>query len=464
MKEINWSPKKAEVLYEADVMVVGGGTAGVIAAIAAAEMGVSVLLVEQYGGLGGTETMGLVTPVMPEGAPSGNAESAISKEIRKRLTAKGFAHKFDGNYSSWFDTEMLKVELEEMVHEAGVHVLYDTRMVDVVMDGQAVAGVVLHNKGGLFIASAKQYIDCTGDGDLSVMAGASYQCGGPNGRNQSVSLRYEMSGVDLEKFGKWLEEGGQDDGWTKPPLISTYRGGPFNKACQYFEDAIDTAIANGDVTEDDMHYVQMFTMPGSPSAMNFNCPELGNSENVLDPEFINDRLFEGKRSIVRCAAFYKKYVPGFENSHVSKIAPMLGVRESRRIDTEYLLVIDDIFAYRKFEDGISISDYKIDVHGNTKFAALKGKEYDHSLPREEWYFTMPYRSLVVKDIDNLFVAGRCAGADFFAQSAIRVQHMCRYMGEAAGIGAAMAVEAGVTAKEVDGAEVRAQMVALGADL
>lgn len=460
MKEINWSPKQAEVLYEADVAVIGGGTSGVIAAIAAAEMGVSVLLVEQYGGLGGTETMGLVTPVMPEGAPSGNAESAISKEIRRRLTAKGYGHKYDGNFSSWFDTEMLKVELEEMVHEAGVHVLYDTRLVDVVMENGSVAGVVLHNKGGLFIAVAKQFIDCTGDGDLSVMAGATCQCGGPNGRNQSVSLRYEMSGVDLDQFGKWLEEGGQDDGWTKVPLISTYRGG----ACPKFDELIKEAIANGDVTEDDMHYVQMFTMPGAPTAMNFNCPELGNSENVLDPEFINDRLFEGKRAIVRCAAFYKKYVPGFENSHVSKIAPMLGVRESRRIDTEYVLSIDDIFAYRKFEDGISISDYKIDVHGNTKFAALQGKEYDHSLPKEEWYFTMPYRSLVVKGIDNLLVAGRCSGADFFAQSAIRVQHMCRYMGEAAGIGAAMAVEANISAKEVDGAEVRAQMAALGADL
>lgn len=459
MKEFIWRPKKVNVSYETDIAVVGGGTSGVIAAIAAANMGANVVLIERYGALGGTETMGLVTPIMPEGAPSGNAESAVSKEIRKRLTAKGYAHKFDGNYSSWFDTEMLKVELEEMVHEAGVKIMFETELVDVMTDGTQIDALLVHNKGGLTAIKASQYIDCTGDGDLSVMAGASYQSGGPDGRNQSVSLRYEMSGVDLKKFGEWLEAGGQDDGWTKPPLISTYKGG-----CPAFDKVMEQAIENGDVTADDLHYVQMFTMPGNPTAMNFNCPELGNSENVLDPEYISDRLYEGKRAVVRCAEFYKKYVPGFENSSLSKIAPMLGIRESRRIETEYMLSIDDIFAYRKFEDGISISDYKIDVHGNTRFAAISDKEYDHSLPREEWYFTMPYRSLVVKGIDNLSVAGRCAGADFFAQSAIRVQHMCRYMGEAAGIGAAMAGKENVAPKEIDGRLVRAQMAALGADL
>lgn len=459
MKEFIWQQKKVNVSYETDIAVVGGGTSGVIAAIAAANMGANVVLIERYGALGGTETMGLVTPIMPEGAPSGNAESAVSKEIRKRLTAKGYAHKFDGNYSSWFDTEMLKVELEEMVHEAGVKIMFETELVDVMTDGTQIDALLVHNKGGLTAIKASQYIDCTGDGDLSVMAGASYQSGGPDGRNQSVSLRYEMSGVDLKKFGEWLEAGGQDDGWTKPTLISTYKGG-----CPAFDKVMEQAIENGDVTADDLHYVQMFTMPGNPTAMNFNCPELGNSENVLDPEYISDRLYEGKRAVVRCAEFYKKYVPGFENSSLSKIAPMLGIRESRRIETEYMLSIDDIFAYRKFEDGISISDYKIDVHGHTKFAAISDKEYDHSLPREEWYFTMPYRSLVVKGIDNLSVAGRCAGADFFAQSAIRVQHMCRYMGEAAGIGAAMAGKENVAPKEIDGRLVRAQMAALGADL
>ncbi len=460
MEQIIWQPRTVAVKYDADVCVVGGGTAGAVAAIAAANMGAAVLLIERYGALGGTETMGLVTPVMPEGAPSGNAESAISKQIRKRLTEKGYAHKFDGNYSSWFDTEMLKMELEVMVHEAGVKVLYDTELVDVVVKDGSIDAIMVHNKGGLCGIRATEYIDCTGDGDLSVKAGAAYQSGGPNGMNQSVSLRYEMCGVDLERFGRWLEENGQNDGWTKAPLISTFRGG----CCPGFDAVIQKAIADGAVTEADMHYVQMFTMPGNPTAMNFNCPELGNSENVLDPEFMSDRYYEGKKAVVRSAEFYKKYVPGFENASLSKIAPMLGIRESRRIETEYVLTIDDIFAYTKFDDGISISDYKIDVHGSTKFAAIADKEYDHSLPREEWYFTMPYRALVVKGVDNLLVAGRCAGADFFAQSAIRVQHMCRYMGEAAGIGAALAAEGNILPREVDGCDVKAQMIALGADL
>lgn len=460
MKEILWKPKRIDKIYETNVAVVGGGTAGVIAALSAARMGQKVLLIERYGALGGTQTMALVTPIMPEGAPNGNAESAISKKIRKRLTTKGFAYKFDGNYSSWFDTEMLKVELEEMVKEAGIKVLFETELIDVITENENITAILVHNKGGMAAICAQQYIDCTGDGDLSVMAGAAYQSGGPNGQNQSVSLRYEMSGVNLEVFGAWLRENGQTDEWTRPPLISTFRGG----CCPGLDAAIDQAIADGVVTQEDMHYVQMFTMPGNPTTMNFNCPELGNSSDVLNPEFISDRLYEGKRSIVRSAAFYQRYIPGFENSCLSKIAPMLGIRESRRIETEYVLSIDDIFAYRKFEDGISISDYKIDVHGNIKFAALAGKDYNHSLPRAEWYFNLPYRSLVVKGISNLLVAGRCAGSDFFAQSAIRVQHMCRYMGEAAGIGAAMAVSGGIRPKDVDGTLVRVQMKTWGADL
>ncbi len=460
MKEVVWNPKPLPLTKEAEIIVVGGGTAGAVAAISAARMGKKVLLVERYSALGGSETMALVTPVMPEGAPSGNAESAVSKEIRLRLTEKGFAHKYEGNNSSWFDTEMLKVELEEMAHEAGVEVLFETELIDVLAEGREVSGLVLHNKGGLQLVRAKQYIDCTGDGDLSVKAGAGYESGSPDGYNQSVSLRFEMSGVDLERFGEYLRENGQTDDYTRPPLISTYRGG----LCPGFDRLIEQKIAEGEVTEADMHYLQMFTMPGNPTAMNFNCPELGNSKNVLSPDFISDRLYEGKRAILRHAAFYRKNVPGFENAHISKIAPMLGVRESRRIKTVYELSIDDIFAYRKFEDGIGISNYQIDVHGDTRFSALEGKDYDRSLPRGEWYFTLPYRCLVVDGFDNLLVAGRCVGADFFAQSAIRVQHMCRYMGEAAGIGAAMAVSGHIVAGEVNGAAVRKVMKDNGADL
>ncbi len=460
MEEVFWQPKRLPLTKQAEIIVVGGGTAGAVAAIAAARMGRKVLLIERYGALGGSETMALVTPVMPEGAPFGNAESAISKEIRLRLTEKGFAHKYEGNNSSWFDTEMLKLELEQMAHEAKVEVLFETELVDVMTEESRITGVVLHNKAGLQLARAEQYIDCTGDGDLSVMAGAGYESGSEDGYNQSVSLRFEMSGVDLERFGQYLRDNGQTDGYTYPPLISTYRGG----LCPGFDRLIEQKIAEGEVTEADMHYLQMFTMPGSPTAMNFNCPELGNSKNVLSPDFISNRLYEGKRAILRHAAFYRKNVPGFERSHISKIAPMLGIRESRRIKTEYELSIDDIFAYRKFSDGIGISNYQIDVHGDARFSALEGKDYDRTLPKSEWYFTLPYRCLIVKGFDNLLVAGRCVGADFFAQSAIRVQHMCRYMGEAAGIGAAMAVSGNLSAREIDGVSVRRTMLANGADL
>lgn len=451
--------KEIPVRYQYDVVVLGGGTAGAIAGIAAAREGAKTLIVERYGCLGGSQTMALVTPIMPEGMKEGNAESSISKEIRKRLTAKGFAHKYDGNNSSWFDTEMLKVELEEMAIESGCDLLYNSSFVDAIVENSKVKAIVVANKAGLEAIQASHFIDCTGDGDLSVAVGANYTSGNANGRNQSVSLRFEMVGVDMDRFGDFLEQGGQNDGYTRYPLLSTYRG----KLCKALDDILEQKCKEGYVTEQDIHYVQLFSMPGNPTALSFNCPELGDSENAIDPVYMTKKYIEGKQSILRLVRCFQQFIPGFEKSSIGKIAPMLGVRESRNIEAEYRLCIDDVMNYCKFDDAIAMSDYEIDVHG-AKDEALANKKYNKSLPLKEQFFTIPFRSLVVKGLDNLFVAGRCAGFDFYVQSTVRVQHTCRYMGEAAGIGAAIAAKENKLAREVDGVAVREKMKAYGSDL
>lgn len=453
------SKKEIPVRYEYDVVILGGGTAGAIAGIAAAREGAKALIVERYGCLGGSQTMALVTPIMPEGMKEGNAESSISKEIRLRLQAKGFAHKYDGNNSSWFDTEMLKVELEELAIENGCDLLYHTSFVDAVMDEQKIKAIIVTNKAGLEAITAKQFIDCTGDGDLAVLVGAGYTKGNQNGKNQSVSLRFEMVGVDMNRFGEFLEQGGQADGYTRPPLLSTYRG----NLSKTLDRVLEEKCKEGYVTEQDIHYVQLFSMPGNPTAISFNCPELGDSKNAIDPIYMTKKSIEGKQSIVRLATCFQKFIPGFENSSIGQIAPMLGVRESRNIVTEYQLGIDDVMNYTKYPDAIAMSDYEIDIHG-AKDEALTQKSYNKSLPLNEQYFTIPYRSLIVKGIDNLLVAGRCAGFDFYVQSTVRVQHTCRYMGEAVGIGAAIGAKENKAANQVDGAIVREKMITYGSDL
>ena len=189
------------VRYTADIVICGGGTAGAFAAIAAAREGKDVLVIEQFGMVGGSATAALVTPVMHSHIQGDPPCSYISEELHKRLEALGACDESGRD----FDPTMLKVVLEEMCVEAGVRLLYYTFMPDVVMRDGKVEAVVIANKAGLSLVKGKIFIDCTGDGDISVRAGANYTCGNPEtGKNQAISLRYMMEGVDTKALGEYL--------------------------------------------------------------------------------------------------------------------------------------------------------------------------------------------------------------------------------------------------------------------
>ena len=178
--------------------------------------------------------------------------------------------------------------------------------------------------------------------------------------------------------------------------------------------------------------------------------------DVVDPAFMTQKQIEGKKAILRLRTFLRRYVPGFENAYITEIAQLIGFRESRRIVSEYVLTIQDILAYRKFPDGIAASHYPVDVHGEDDVSL--GLRYDESVPKNERYWEVPFRTMVARGVDNLLVAGRCAGMDFRAQSAARIQPICRSMGEAAGIAAALAVKGErVCFRETDGAEIRREI-------
>ena len=446
-----------------DVVVVGGGTAGAVAAIAAAREGVKTLLVERYGCLGGTQTMALVTPIMHEGMRTSNAESYVSRLIRERMEQDGTAFKRTGNHSTWFDTERLKATLEQLAVESGCTICYDTVCSDVLSENGTVKGIVVTDKMGMRVVRGKQFIDCTADGDVCVSAGASYEQGDPiTGSNQSVTLRFELSNVDLDAFGDFLEQGGQHDGYTRYPEFSTYAP----HACPAFDALIQQHVAIGTITAQDAVYVQMFSMPGSEGTLSFNCPELGGGSNVLQNSTLTQKYIAGRQAILRLYAFYRNYVPGFSHCVLSKFAPMLGIRESRRIRTDGWLSVSDVLSYRKFDDAIAMSDYEIDIHKavDTQRGEMEQPHYDKTVPEDKRYYTISYRAVLVSGFENLLVAGRCAGADFYAQSTLRVQHTCRYLGEAAGIGAALAVKQSCMPREIDGQLVRQIMKQNGADL
>jgi hypothetical protein len=181
---------------------------------------------------------------------------------------------------------------------------------------------------------------------------------------------------------------------------------------------------------------------------------VGTQVNVLDPKFISQKYSDGRSAILRMAAFFKKYTEGFETAVISSIAPMLGVRETREIEAEYTLTVYDLINFTKFDDGISKSGYGVDVHG-----AKTGEKYKFAeVPKAEKYYEIPVRSLIVKGIDNLTVAGRCIGTDFVTQSSTRQQHACRATGEVCALIVKQCIDKSLKkCKEVDGAEIRKTM-------
>ena len=445
--------KTCDVLAQYDVVVVGGGTAGVIAAIAAANEGASVALIEQFGALGGSSTGALVTPTMNthvEGVPM---NSYIVTELDRLALARG-AMSMRG-VSRYYDPILLPVILEEMAVGAGVSLYLYTDLVDVVKEGRNIVGVFVSDKSGMHVIEGKQFIDCTGDGDLSVMAGAEYTKGNPKtGKNQPISLRYMVSGVDMQAFHE-----------TAPDSVSLWEGCCY-AACttQDPRTSVERIMAeardNGDLIPEDLAYWQVFTLPSRPDTLACNCPEIFDRVDGTSAPDLTNAQISGKQSAMRQLAFYKKYFKGFENAYISGFASMVGIRESREIATDRILTIAEAKRYAKFDDAVAQTNYPVDIHG---FGDEYTNEHVDGIENEKPYFEIPFGSIVVRDVDNLFVAGRCIGCDFFVQAAIRIIPTVRATGEAAGIAAALCAKEGINAHEIDGVRVHNTMVARGAE-
>lgn len=448
--------KEIKVVANVDVLVAGGGTAGAVAAIAAARSGARVLVVEQFGALGGSATEGLVTPLMHTGIKGNPMCSSISDEINSKMIEIGYGASDNNDNNGFFDPHMLKFVLEDMAVEAGVKILYYTFICDVIKEGNDVKGIIVENKAGRSAILASRIIDCTGDGDVSFKAGVPFEKGDPEtGKNQPISVRYVMSGVDIKRFVEFINSLGETKIDYKPPLFHTAvvwdRNWPL-------EPVFRKAFEAGELTYEDGAYWQVFGIPGKPDALAFNCPEIFEGVDGTNPEDLTNAQVYAKRTIMRHLRFYKKYLPGFEGSYIAEVASQVGVRESRRIRGLYYLTDEDVILYRKFEDYIARSNYPVDIHGKK----LINKYFDAKEKDRIPYYEIPYRCLVAAEVNNLLVAGRCISATFLAQSSLRVQPTVRAIGEAAGIAAAMSVQRNIGLDKVDGKDVREEMIRRGA--
>lgn len=444
---VSWTEPARElpVLAETDVLIVGGGSAGAAAAIAAARQGARTLLIEQQGFLGGTSTGALVTPMMSNHLQQRPLNQGIYLEVLQRLFKTGDADVYKDGNAGWFNPEMLKLVLEEMAVSAGAELFYHIDFADALVRDGALEGVIVETKSGRGVIRAHCTVDTSGDADVAYRAGVPVVTGRPDtGANQPMALRFMLGNVDLQRAQAYFETLGEFDYTpsSRNPDIPLW-----TTACTWDKDwplkpLFNQAVEDGVLTTDDAIYFQIFTVPGRPGEVAFNCPRFDELTDSLDFRQRSRVQIEGKRSIVRLTEFCRRYLPGFEKTYIVQIAPMIGVRESRRIVGEYVLTSEDFFAARKFPDAIARNNYPIDIHSRDASGGL------HFMKAGD-YHDIPYRCLVPLNVDQLLVAGRCLSADFSAQGAVRIIPNCYAMGQAAGIAAALAVQQRQSPRSLD---------------
>lgn len=421
-----------EIYDTADIIVAGGGPAGVAAAVCAARKGKKVILSEQSGTLGGSSTLAMVAELMNFDDGEHFISGGIGKEIFDKL------HYTCRYGRQWYNVryEQMKCVYDELVQDSGVQVMFYTRLVDVICKDGEVKYAIFSGPDGLFAMEGKFFIDCTGNGSLSCFAGADYAYGDAEGKTMSATICSLWGGVDFTK--KALEPDYTNIG-------KAYDDGVFS---QY-----DTVL------------------PGIKE----NYPELsvggGNVGHCFgvddrDVRSLTNAMFQGRKVLKEFENYYRGYVSGCENATLIKSADYIGIRESRRILCEYTLTADSFFDQGSFEDEIGRYSYPVDIH---PMAANREKMVDFSKsvsichkPGET--YSIPYRCLVPKNIKNVLVAGRCIGTDRSMQASVRVIPCCYITGQATGIAAALCVEENVNAKDVDVAKLRSELRAAGAYL
>ena len=421
-----------------DVVVIGGGTSGCAAAYTAAKLGLKTLIIEQGGCLGGAMTSGLVVPVMFTG------DKLINTDFYKTLISEMEKINAQINYygnSGWFNPELLKIILDKMMSDANADIIFNANINNTITDNKKIKSIeisrilspcnekiytnnILKHECELSVCiAAKYYIDATGDGNFSKKINCEIL--NDNSEFQPMSLRFIMSGVDVEKFANWIYEFDKDREVTT--ILKTNKYTYFSTAYTWdtnrhwaLEPIFKKAISDNVLNEQDCNYFQMFSVAGTPDAVAFNCPRVVENLNPCDVFDRTKALLTARTSILRLSDFCIKYLPGFKDAYVVNISDDLGVRVSNRIRGKYIYTIEDLKTGKAFEHPVLISTYPVDVHSKDKNSSNLIKTGEYQLPIE---------ALMSADYDNLFMVGRCLSADYMAQGALRVQANCFSMGE-----------------------------------
>jgi hypothetical protein len=454
-------PRRATIAAETDVLVVGGGPAGLGAALGAADAGADVVLAERYGFLGGNATAALVMPFMsyftehprPQRAGTkyllptdhGPGEPVIAGVLQRfitRLIDEGGAlvPNLDTGYTVPFDPELFKHVALEIADDAGVHFLLHAFASGVLGDGQ-VEGVIFETKSGPVVVRARTIVDCTGDGDVAAQAGAPFELGDNDGLVQPMTLLFRMADFERTAFQAYTRA--HPDEW---------------RGVHGLWGLVRSAVATGELKlprED----VLFFATPRETEVA-VNSTRVTRSVPVLGTDVwdLSYAEWESRRQMRQISAFLRRYVPGFEKAYLDQSGLTVGVRETRRFIGDYQLTEDDVLSARKFDDVVARCSYPIDMH-NPKGTGTVLKR----LPPGEAY-DIPLRSLLPQQVEGLLVAGRCISGTHEAHSSYRIMPTSMATGQAAGVCAALAALRRRQPREIPVPDVQIELLRQGADL
>jgi hypothetical protein len=456
MKTVEESRKDLPVIAETDVLVVGGGPSGLAAALSASRTGVRTMIVERFGCFGGVITQSMIGKIAWYRGNAATIDAGgISRELEKRVVemgaslrenmvtalersdfgstpeGKAYTDKMRNTLYETIHTECFKILADRMIMEADITPLLHCYVVENLMEGNRIRGVITESKSGREAIIAKRVIDATGDGDVAYHAKVPYYKI-PKGEGEGVSVSFGCSNIDVGKYCEYrmknpttIADWGKKSGEKEKNFPTPFIIEPFLKAKEAGEFPPERYIEcfpSGFTEMNEMHVMNALFMKNYDAT------------NVWD---LTKAEQEGREYALKIISIFRKYVPGFENARLRTFGSSLGVRETRIFDCEYNMTEHDVLNEARFEDSIAVIPEFLDG-------------YDWAImPSTGRYFQIPYRLVLPKRIENMFIVGRCVGGDKNSHAATRQMVCCIATGQGAGVAAAVSVKDDVSPKEVN---------------